>query len=414
MASVRASCAAVVDEPLDAVAEALVRVIDEDVARLDRLEQVVGVVEPRRREWRPRRVAQLRDVEARDLEQARVIELAGQRVHVARLELEPLLQHQLDAPIGILGKLESHHRLEAALTNLLAHEIADVAILLVVFVELDFGVAREAEECRRGQAHAGIQLVRVLADHLVQPDEDAVAGRHVRGERHPLRQLGRHLHARVDGLARSIVVQHERERDREVGEERKRLRREDHERRERGRNLRVEVLRGFAALRVAERFPVPQVDVMARQLRHQAVAEALGALPQHRQQALANVADELLARGRAVLAQHRHPLHEELVEIGREDREELDPFEQRRPLIERLGEHAAIEFEPPEVPVEPDRRQLGRTNGRLGRVLAARGNLRRLDVWRDARHAGPSSSTGVSYYILTMTLRWLVLHAIGT
>ena len=148
---------------------------------------------------------------------------------------------------------------------------------------------------------------------------------------------------------------------------------------------------------------------MAGQLRHEAIAKALGALAQHRQQALANVGDELLARGRPVLPQHRHALHEELVEVGRENREELDPFEQRRPLIECLGEHAAVEFEPAEVPVEPDRRELSRTNSRLGRVLAARGNLRRLDVWRGAGHAGPSSSTGVSYYSLTMTLRWLLL-----
>ena len=383
--------------------EALVRVIDEDVARLDRLEQIVGVVEPRRRDRRPRRVAKVGDVEARNLKQARVVDLAWLRVHVVRFELEAILQHQLDAPVGVLRKLEPNRRLEAPLADLLAHEIADVAILLVVFVELDFGVARQPEEGGRGQAHAGIQLVRVLADHLVQPDEHAVAGRHVGGERHPLRQLGRHLHAGVDGLPGPIVVEHEREREREVGEERERLGRKDHERRERGRDLRVEVLRRLAPLRVVECVPVPQVNSMARKLWHEAIAEALGALTQHGQQSLANVGDELPARGRPVLAQHRHPLHEKLVEVGREDREELDPFEQRRPLIEGLGEHTAVELEPAEVPVEPDRRELGRANGRLGRVLAAGKNLRRLDVWGGAGHAGPSSSTGVSSYSLTMT-----------
>jgi hypothetical protein len=69
------------DEPLDAVGEALAWVIDEDVARLDRLEQIVGVVEPRRRDRRPRRVAKVGDVEARNLKQARVVDLARLRAY---------------------------------------------------------------------------------------------------------------------------------------------------------------------------------------------------------------------------------------------------------------------------------------------------------------------------------------------
>ncbi len=45
--------------------------------------------------------------------------------------------------------------------------------------------------------------------------------------------------------------------------------------------------------------------------------------------------------------------HEELVEVRGEDREELEPLEQRHALVDGFGQHPAVEFEPAEVPVEP-------------------------------------------------------------
>ena len=45
-----------------------------------------------------------------------------------------------------------------------------------------------------------------------------------------------------------------------------------------------------------------------------------------------------LRRGR--LTEHRDPLHEEFVEVRRNNRQELRPLEQRRPLVERLREYA--------------------------------------------------------------------------
>ena len=190
-----------------------------------------------------------------------------------RFELEAILQHQLDAPVGVLRKLEPNRRLEAPLADLLAHEIADVAILLVVFVELDFGVARQPEEGGRGQAHAGIQLVRVLADHLVQPDKHAGGRRHTAAS-------GTHCGSSAGTFTRRrrtpgpIVVEHEREREREVGEERERLGRKDHERVS-GRDRRVELFPPPAPLRVVECVPVPTGEFDAA-LWHEAIAEALG------------------------------------------------------------------------------------------------------------------------------------------
>ena len=47
------------------------------------------------------------------------------------------------------------------------------------------------------------------------------------------------------------------------------------------------------------------------------------------------------------------PLHIELVQIGREDRQKLEPLEKWRPLVLRFVEHAPVELEPGEVAIKP-------------------------------------------------------------
>src|SRR5262249_56306891 len=67
-------------------------------------------------------------------------------------------------------------------------------------------------------------------------------------------------------------------------------------------------------------------------------------------------------------AQKGHALHEELVEVRRDDRQELQALEQRRALVERLVQHAAVEREPSEVAIEPRvLEQSVRIGGRLRR-----------------------------------------------
>ena len=53
-----------------------------------------------------------------------------------------------------------------------------------------------------------------------------------------------------------------------------------------------------------------------------------------------------------LLVQARDPDHEELVEIRVEDREELDPFEQRPARVERFLEHPPVEGEPRDLAIE--------------------------------------------------------------
>jgi hypothetical protein len=78
---------------------------------------------------------------------------------------------------------------------------------------------------------------------------------------------------------------------------------------------------------------------------------------------------ELLAGGVAVRghfldagaeAPHRvgHTDHEELVQIGIKDRQELHALEQRFTGVLRLGQHPLVEFEPAEFAIDVERRVL--------------------------------------------------------
>ena len=58
-------------------------------------------------------------------------------------------------------------------------------------------------------------------------------------------------------------------------------------------------------------------------------------------------------------AKHSHALHEELVEVRGKDRQELRPLQQRRALIQRLGQDSLVEVQPAQVPIDPHLLQSG-------------------------------------------------------
>ena len=81
-----------------------------------------------------------------------------------RRELEPLPQHLADRRIGARRELEPHHRLVAALPDLLAHQVAQRLVRFLV--DLHLGVARQAEQRRSGERHAAVQLAERCRESL--------------------------------------------------------------------------------------------------------------------------------------------------------------------------------------------------------------------------------------------------------
>ncbi len=138
------------------------------------------------------------------------------------------------------------------------------------------------------------------------------------------------------------------------------MRRVEAQRRERGRDVTLEIFARLVALGWRKLVPRRQLHAMP----HQALAqlgEALGAAQQQRIQRIAQPMDvrvEFLddgevAAGIGAGAHGTDALHEELVEVRSEDRQELEPLEQRHALVDGFRQDPAVEFEPAEVPVEP-------------------------------------------------------------
>ena len=214
------------DQPLDRRRERVVGVVQEDVALAHRRHHVdrLGLLghQPRLRDRRPRRVAQLREPrDLHDLPQVVEVEQPVDREHVLVLGLERALE--------LLAHLAAHPRLD-----LDAHDLAEAPAPELVLDRLqevvglvgdgEVGVAGDAEDRGVDDLHAREELVEVLGDQLLERHERAPVG-----QRHEARQhLGRHLHAREDLRVADRVVDDDTERQRQVrdvGERPRRARR---------------------------------------------------------------------------------------------------------------------------------------------------------------------------------------------
>ena len=125
-----------------------------------------------------------------------------------------------------------------------------------------------------------------------------------------------------------------------------------------------------------------------RELRPQRVGPAERLLVEHLPRPRPDERQLLLGRqavGRDVFAVRAHLLlqhgdanHEELVEVGADDGEELDAFEDGVPAIARLVEDAFVEGQPAELAVQIERRGVERGSRRAGRCSRQAGRLVRL------------------------------------
>ena len=252
--------------------------------------------------------------------------------------------------------LEAHDRGEPALLQLGLDQGDQVVGALLVL--LGVRVAGHAEELAAHDLHAGEEQVEVVAEHLLErheallradPEEAARAGSHG------------HLDARQRKLGVPGVAQRHQQVEREVRDEGEGVRGVDrlgrHQRVDRAHVLGADL--GLLLLR--ELVVVHQVDLLGPQQLHEAHGQLLHAHPQAAD-GLVAVLD--LARGRAavdgdllhagldLLLEAADALHEELVEVRGGDGQKLHALEQRRALVLRLVQHAAVEGEPGQFAIE--------------------------------------------------------------
>ena len=367
--------------------ERVVRVVEEDVAGADRRkDRGVGLVEDGGYGGREGRILQLAPVEARERHEVASAEGPVHLVDLVLGDLELLLEELSHALGRLRGDLETHDRAESAAPHLLLDRREEVGGL--VLLDLDVRVARHAEEVRGNDLEAGEELSEVRLDERLEEEIlrllglDLLLALEELAEREEARHGLRHLDARELRLARLRVLHLDGEVQGEVREERERMAGVHGERREDGQDVASEVgARGFT-LRVVQVGPREDRDPRRRELREEVVHETRDLPPFHfqdggphageqigRRQAVVRRLDDL--RGELV-EEAGDTDHEELVEVRLADREELQALQQRPALVVRLLDHALVEGQPGELPVQERERGRGRVGGkrpRRGRLV---------------------------------------------
>jgi hypothetical protein len=143
----------------------------------------------------------------------------------------------------------------------------------------------------------------------------------------------------------------------------------------------VEIIDGLVALGLSQFEPAREPDAVPRQSLLQ-FTKTFGDLQQHREQGLAqpqHVRVEFFDCGEVAArvgprAHRTDALHEKFIEIRAEDAEKFQALEQGHALVECLGEHPAVEFEPSEVAIDPGLTEHQRT---ILRVIVSLARLAR-------------------------------------
>ena len=229
-------------------------------------------------------------------------------------------------------------------------------------VEIDLGVPRQADHRRFEHGLPREELWQVGADDVLEQDERIARAV---GHRHEAGESGGHLHDRQPrgGLA-GAGSQTQGEIQAQRGEQRERSRLVDAERGQDREHTGTEVgVERQRAISEAGRRPQPDASLgqLGQQLvprqRIEARDERMRPLPDQAKLLGGGQAREVtrLVAGRDGLLQCGHPHHEELVEIRRGNRHELDALEQRRGGIGRFFDHPFVEREPRQLAVQVER-----------------------------------------------------------
>ena len=185
--------------------------------------------------------------------------------------------------------------------------------------------------------------------------------------------LGTFTRAKVS-WPRLRVPQPHGEREREVRDVRERPARADRQRREDREDLLGEQPVDLLQLRFVAVGGIDDANALLRERRRDDLAHLARVAAGQLAVAPGDQLERLLRRpavgparvdaGVDLVVQARHAHHEELVEVRRVDREELDPLQQRQLLVLRQLQHALVEVEPRELPVEVElgRLQVGDLN----------------------------------------------------
>ena len=158
------------------------------------------------------------------------------------------------------------------------------------------------------------------------------------------------------------MLKHHAQRLGQIGNEREGVPGIDRQRGQDREDLIVESADGLGALRFGQIGPRQQTNAVLLQGGLDLLRKAGGLIGQHRRHRLANRRQLLNGRqtvqrtrhhtGGNLTLQTAHPLHEELVEVRREDAQKAHALQQRRPLVECFVQHPPVELQPAQLSVD--------------------------------------------------------------
>ncbi len=234
-----------------------------------------------------------------------------------------------------------------------------------VFLDLDVGIARQTEHVGFLDGHAGEKHAQILRDQVFQPDvAECVLLRISIGNLHKPREDRRHFHAR-EAFFPARGSDDDREAEAQVGDVRKRMPGVECERGEHRKDLAGKQIAQLLVVFFTQLFLSQEMNARGAQLGMQILPEAAAHLRQHAGDPLVN-SFELLKRrppvggvfhdvGDNLLLDHRHTDHEELIQVGTDDRQEFHPFQERMALVACFFQHPLIELKPAQLAIDIER-----------------------------------------------------------
>ena len=227
-----------------------------------------------------------------------------------------------------------------------------------VLVALGDGVAGDAEQLAAFDHHAGKQQIEIVGDHILQRYVQFLVA-----DLEKTRDAGanRHLDPRQPaGIVVGVTHRHQQI-ERQVGNERERVRRVHGLRRDQRKNVLQIILAHLLALFLGQPLVAAQNDALLLQQTMQLGRQQPLLLHDvaHHRQALAH----LLLGATAVHRQFPNPrtdllleatdaLHEKFVQIGTDDGQKLDSLQQRVTRVLGFVQHPLIEGQPSQLAVQ--------------------------------------------------------------
>ncbi len=314
----------------------LVRMMQQLVLLADQIEDVVFLGHEARRGIRQERlVLQIRTIQAQQVAQAAEVQRPVYAINIRRIQLQ-LAGQKFDHR---LRRVRVHLQTHRVAKTTLPHSLLDgfKQIVRFQFLDGDFGVASEMKDVSPQNLQARKQMLQIGDDQLLQPNKTVFAGRSAGvGRKRYRKQLGQsigNLHASEVFRTAGLAHRH-RDIQAKVRNVRKRPARIERQRSENRKYFFGEERIQLRALFQAEVRQVQQANLVGFERRNQIFLEKLIGPANQGPHHAAN-SFQSLRRTAAIqagfldavfdlLRQARHAHHEELVEVGPEDRKEFD------------------------------------------------------------------------------------------